>query len=304
MSAVAETAVVRPASLVAPRPSFVGAVRGEVIKLSRQRATLAMLGAAIVLFAIVTGALYSNENMHQMLLQSPRGFFDNQLTILGTMFNVGSGIVLLLVSSRLVGMEYSSGTIRVLLARGTGRIQLLAAKWVVLAILGLGLLAGFLALSTIVMYVAVTAWKGSFSPITSLSSTVWHDLGLTVLVAAVSMGVCILLGTAAAVTGRALAFGIGVAMGFFPADNFGTIVMLLLANVTHQTFWLHIPSYFLGPNLNALTGLLVTDHTVRIAFAQPLEKVDATHVWVVIAVYAAIFLISSLFLSWRRDVLE
>lgn len=303
MSAVAEAAVARPSSVAAARPSFPGAVRGEIIKLSRQRATLAMVGAAIVLFAIVMGALF-NGNMHQMLVKSPLDFFFNQLTILGTIFDVGSGILLLLVSARLVGMEYSSGTIRVLLARGTGRVQLVAAKWTALVILALSLLAGFLLLSTIALYAVVTAWTGSFSSITSLPGVAWHDLGLTVLVAGVSMGVCILLGTAAAVVGRALAFGIGVAMGFFPADNFGTIVMMLLSNVTHQTFWLHIPSYFLGPNLNALSGLLEPDHRVSIAFAQPLEKVDLTHVWVVIAVYAAVFLLLSLFLSWRRDVLE
>jgi ABC-2 type transport system permease protein len=305
MSAVAESTLqTNRASVREVRPSFPGAVRGEFLKLSRQRATLAMLAGAIVLFAVITAAMYSNDNVRQMLDRSPTTFFFNELTIMGTIFNAGSGILLLLVSARLVGMEYTSGTIRVLLARGTGRVQLLMAKWVALAVLGLLLLAGFLVLASGSLYIVVTAWKGSFAPITSLPGVAWHDFGLTLLVALISIGVCILLGTTAAIVGRALAFGIGAAMAFFPADNFGTIVMMLLSNVTHQTFWLKVPGYLLGPNLNGLAGLLETDHHVSIAFATPLEKVDATHAWIVIAVYVAAFLILSIGLTWRRDVLE
>lgn len=305
MNAIAESATRMPA--VRERslhPSFLGALGGEMLKLRRQRATLAMLAGAIVLFAIFMAAMFSNDNMRQLLQRDPAYFFHQVLDILLTVFETGSGIFLLLVASRLVGMEYTGGTIRVLLARGIGRTQLLAAKWVALALLGLAMLAGFMVLSGVSLYVVVTTWAGSFSPISSLGGAAWRDVGLDVLLALISIGVCILLGTTAAVVGRSLAFGIGVALAFFPADNFGTIVMMLFGNITHQTFWLKVTEYFLGPNLNVLPALLETDHRLHVAFATPLQKVDTTHSLLVIGAYAAVFLAASLLITWRRDVLE
>lgn len=304
-NAVAESPAMMPAvrerSL---RPSLLGAVGGELLKLRRQRATLAMLAGAVVLFMIVMAAVFSGDNVRQTLHRDPAVFFSQTLDILLQVFNMGSGIFLLIVASRLVGMEYTSGTIRVLLARGIGRVQLLVAKLIALVLVGLALLAGFLVLSAATLYVAVTAWEGSFTPITSLPGIQWHDLGMCVIISLISIGAGILLGTAAAVVGRSLVFGVGVALAFFPADNFGTIVMMLLGNITRQTFWPHATAYFLGPNLNVLPTLLETGHKARASFAVPLQNVDTTHSLVVIGVYAAIFLVVSVFLTWRRDVLE
>ena len=305
MNAIAETATSAPAVTERwSRPSFLGAIGGELLKLRRQRATVAMLGAAVLLFAVVIAALFSNDNQRQLLHRDHVTFFLNVLQVLMTLFESGAGVFLLLVSARLVGMEYSAGTIRVLLARGTGRLQLLAAKLAALMLAGLGLLAGFAILAAASISIVVRMWEGSLSPITSLPQVVWHDLGLCTLAALLSIGICILLGSTAAIAGRSMTFGIGVAMGFFPADNFGTIVMSLLAGLTHQTFWMNVTAYFLGPNLNVLPVLLQTDHHARAAFATPLQKVDSTHALVVIGVYAAAFLIISTVLTRRRDVLE
>ncbi len=68
--------------------------------------------------------------------------------------------------------------------------------------------------------------------------------------------------------------------------------------------WLDISTYLLGPNLNALPVLMQTDHVAHGAFATPLLKVDATHAWLVVAAWSAAFLVTSVVLTRRRDVLQ
>ena len=305
MSAAAGSSLARPTTLQhAPRPGFVGAVRGELLKVSKQAMTWAMLGLAVLFFAVFSLALVSAEPVRTLLHSQPLAWFYTLLDILLTLFDTGSGIFLLVVAARLVGMEYSAGTIRVLLARGTGRVQLLAAKLVALALLGLALLAGFVVLAALFLALLVNTWEGSLRPLTSLPSDLWHYAALQLLVALISIGVCILLGTAAAVVGRSLAFGLSAALAFFPTDNFGTIVLSLLNRVTGKSFWNQVSAYLLGPNLNQLPGTLEPHRQVRAAFAVPLVKVDAAHSLAVVAAYAAVFLAVSVVLTWRRDGLE
>ncbi len=52
--------------------------------------------------------------------------------------------------------------------------------------------------------------------------------------------------------GRSLAFGVGAALAFFPADNFITITLGLVNALTRQHVWLEASAYLLGPNLNVL----------------------------------------------------
>src|SRR5262249_25141222 len=149
-------------------------------------------------------------------------------------------------------------------------LSLLAAQYAALAVVGLLLLIGFAAVSAGFLYALVVAWHGSFTPIASLPQVAWTDTWWSALVALGSVAVCILLGTAAAAVGRSVAFGVGVAMAFFPADNFGTIVMALLNRLTNQDVWPQATQWFLGPVLNHLPATLMTDHAVARSFAAPL----------------------------------
>lgn len=283
------------------RPSFLGAVRGEILKIVRQRATWVMVGFAVLLLAIVFGALATEPNMKASLERDPASWYSLRLNVFTAVFNAGAGIFLLIMSARLVAMEYSGGTIRVLLGRGTGRLQLLGAKLLTLLMVGIALLVVFTVAAAIYIFATVSAMQGSFSLIANLSNAS-HDLEVSLLVALVSIVVNILLASCAGVVGRSLAFGLGAALGFYPADNFGTIVLSLLNRLTNQHFWNDITAYLLGPNLNVLPSKLI--HGQRAAFAQPLVPVDTTHVLVVIGVYAAIFLAASIVLTARRDVLQ
>jgi ABC-2 type transport system permease protein len=283
------------------KPRFFGAVRGEILKLSRMRGTWVMVGLAVLLFLVVLGAFASEPNARASLHDNPHAWLVLRLNVFTTIFDAGAGIFLLIAAARLVAMEYSAGTIRVLLGRGTGRLQLLSAKLLTLALTGLALLLVYALAATVYVYATVVGWEGSFAPIANQSSP-WHDLGLNVVLALISIGINILLGTTAAVVGRSLAFGLGAALAFFPADNFGTIIMSLLNRLTNQHIWNDATAYLLGPNLNALQPLLLPGQ--RAAFAEPLIKVDATHTLVVIGIYATVFLVASMVLTARRDVLQ
>lgn len=307
MSTFAKPASYAPAASMTlprePRPSFMGSVGSEILKLRRQGMIWAMLGLAVLLFAVVSGALTQADAVKQELLKNPSTFVFNMYDAYLALFDTGSGIFLLIVAARLIGMEYSGGTIRTLLSRGAGRLRLLLAKLTALALLALVLLGGFTLLAGAAIYATVVGWSGTFARVTAVPS-MWHDLGLNVLIALTSMAVCILIGTTTAVVGRSLAFGIGAALVVFPADNLVTMVMPLFQALTHQDFWLKVTAYLIGPNLTVLPKVLETDHLAHPAFAVPQVPVDATHAWLVIGAWSLALTLIATVLTWRRDVLQ
>jgi ABC-type transport system involved in multi-copper enzyme maturation permease subunit len=286
------------------RPSFRGALRSELMKIGRQRALWVMTAGFAAVTAIVFTVFAVSGDPHRMFTSDPARFFFTYLTALQQVFSTVAGAILLITAARLVSMEYGSGTIRLVLARGTGRLTLLGAQCAALAITGLVLVAGFALAGAVFLGALALAWHGNLDPLTGLPHTLWTDTGWMALVALVSIAVCVLLGTAAAVVGRSVAFAVGVAVAFFPADNFGVIVLALLTRITHQQGWAQATQYLLGPNLNHLLATLVTDRTVQVAFAEPLVAVSAAHCWAVIGAYSLVFLAAAVVLTWRRDIVH
>ncbi len=117
-------------------PTFFGIVRGELFKVSKQRATWF---AALVLLAInflpYLVEMSVGTLADRAVQLGPSGFLYNTMGNALTVFRVFVGPFLIIITARLIGMEYSSGTIRVLLSRGVGRLQLLGAK--LLAVCGI-----------------------------------------------------------------------------------------------------------------------------------------------------------------------
>jgi len=287
------------------RPSFFGAVRGEVLKVSRQLSFWLMLAGSFVLLAIITLAITSASNIQDQLKTDPTGWAFGARDVFGTIFQIGSGIFLLIIGSRLFAMEYSSGTIRIIYARGTGRLRLLLAKVLTLAIIGILLLAGYLVVAGGILALLVNAWTGSLAPVQHLPNEFWQDLGIWALVQGMSMAVAILLAAAAAGIGRSLAFATAASLAFFPVDNFTVILEALGSRITKQDHpWLTISQYQLGPNLNSVLGLIEPGHHARSAFASPLTPVDGTHALVVIGVFALAFAVIAAVRTVRPDVLE
>lgn len=301
MSTVALPAAFAPRT----RPSFPGAVRSELLKIGRQALTWLLVAGFVAVTAIVMVSFAASEGARRELAANPAAFYFTYLSAMEQLFATASGVFLLVAGARLVSMEYGHGTIRVVLAQGTGRLALLGAQYAALAVAGVLLLAGFVLVAAAFLYALVVARDGSFGPVSSLPPVAWSDTWWSVLAAGTSMAVCILLATAAAVLGRSIAFAVGAAVAFFPANNFGTIVMALLTRLTHQDTWAQATQWFLGPVLNHLPAALQTDHAVERVFAQPLVPgVDATHSWLVIGAYSLVFLALAVVLTWRRDVLH
>ena len=287
------------------RPRFFGAVRGEAVKVSRQLSFWLMLGGALVLLAIITLAITSSPQIEDQLKSDPTGFAYSARDVLGTIFQIGSGIFLLIVGSRLFGMEYSSGTIRIIYARGVSRLSLLLAKMVTLAVIGILLLAGYLVIAGGFVSILVNAWTGGLAPIHNLPQQFWQDMAFWALVQGISMGIAILMAAAAAGIGRSLAFAMAASLAFFPVDNFSVGLLALGARITgHDHPWLDITKYELGPNLNVVLNLIEPGHHARAAFAPPLLPVDGTHALLVIGAFALAFAVIAVGRAIRPDVLE
>jgi len=287
------------------RPRFLGTVRGEALKVSRQLSFWLMLGGSFVLLAIITLAITSAPNIQDQLKTNPTSWAYGARDIFGTIFQIGSGIFLLIVGSRLFAMEYSSGTIRIIYARGTGRLSLLLAKMLTLAVIGILLLAGYLVVAGGILALLVNAWTGSISPLQNLPNEFWQDLGMWAVVQGMSMGIAILMAAAAAGIGRSLAFAMAASLAFFPVDNFSVILEALGSRITRQDHpWLDLSQYQLGPNLNTVLNLIEPGHHARAAFATPLQKVDGTHALVLIGAFALAFAVIAVGRAVRPDVLE
>src|SRR6202521_5767295 len=150
-------------SATTQRPRFLGIVKGETLKISRQLSFWLMLAGAVVLLVIMTLAITSAQNIQDQLKTDPTAFAYGARDVFGTVFQIGSGIFLLIVGSRLFAMEYSSGTIRIIYARGTGRVRLLLAKMLILAFIGVILLAGYFVVAGATLALPVHAWAGSLA---------------------------------------------------------------------------------------------------------------------------------------------
>jgi len=292
-------------STVAVRPRFFGTVRGEALKVSRQLSFWLMLAGSFVLLAIITLAITSAPNIQDQLKSNPTAWAYGARDIFGTIFQIGSGIFLLIVGSRLFAMEYSSGTIRIIYARGIGRLRLLLAKALTLAAIGVLLLAGYLVVAGGILALLVNAWTGSLAPLQHLPNEFWQDLGRWAVVQGMSMGIAILMAAAAAGIGRSLAFAMAASLAFFPVDNFSVILEVLGSRITRQDHpWLNISQYQLGPNLNTVLNLIEPGHHARAAFATPLQPVDAPHALIVIGAFALAFAVIGVGRAVRPDVLE
>ena len=289
----------------ARRPHFLGMVRGETLKVSRQLSFWLMLAGSFVLLAIITLAITSASNIQDQLKTDPTGWAYGARDVFGTIFQIGSGIFLLIVGSRLFAMEYSSGTIRIIYARGASRLGLLLAKMLTLAIIGVALLAGYAVVAGGILALLVNAWTGGLAPLQHLPAQFWQDLEMWAVVQGMSMGIAILMAAAAAGIGRSLAFAMAASLAFFPVDNFSVILEALGSRITRQDHpWLTISQYQLGANLNIVLNLIEPGHHARAAFAAPLTPVDGTHALVVIGAFALAFVVIAVARTVRPDVLE
>jgi len=279
----------------AAKPSFRGLVGGELLKIKNQKATWIM--ATLVLLLVLLPYIVTYATLNPALLLQKQ-VFDYFVSQIAGLTRAGTGFFLLILTARVIGLEYQLGTVRVLLARGVGRLQLLLAKLAAIGLVALALLLGCLLLNA-GMLGGMLAWHGSLNLLSAIGSHI-ALYALTILVSAVAS---VLLATAVTVLSRSLAFGLSAAIAFFPLDNFGGLLLPLGSKLTHAMFWQQITAYLLGPNLNQMTASLTKLPGFGFGFG-PAVNVDGTHTLLVTLVYALSFAAIAVVLTIKKDVQE
>ena len=288
------------------RPRFTGVLRGELRKVTRHWLTwvlsVLLLGVILLPFIVYAATPFTKRNLQSEPLLFMYRMVESNLFVI----RVFAGIYLLILTGWLFGMEYQYGTIRILLARGTGRLQLLFAKLLTMYIIAFVILAAGVAIDFLLTNVVVRFIAKQPSAFNSLNASFWTDMRIYVGTIAISMAVTVLLAMCLTTVVRSMTYGIGASLVWFPADNIGVLLMLVAFKLTGNTFWENITAYWLGPNLNVMPNVLLTKTVGKAALAgvsqTPLVTVDGRHTLIVAAVYAVIFLVVSVVLTVRRDV--
>ncbi len=294
-------------SLRTEHPMFLDVLDGELFKIACQRTTWLM---GLLLAGLIVGSYIVSltiPNLKQDIYLGELHVMYRLMTTNLLVLRVFSGTILILLTARLIGMEYSGGTIRVLLGRGVGRLQLLGAKLAAIGLIALGLLVvGFL-FNCLLTCVFLLIVEGNLDALSSLDAQFWADTWLYVVTILISMAVSVLMAAAVTIVARSLVFGLAAGMSFFAADNIGIVFLFLATRITGSDFWINITGLLLGPNLNAMPGaLLPTDAGIQQVRAMPIPyvPVDAAHTLLVTLIWAVVFVATAVILTWKRDVTE
>ena len=124
------------------KPSFIGLVGGEIFKSTRMLSTwltfalmLCFVAAPNIILLLIQVPFAENFKLGN----NPKALdaFYNLLETDFLMLRVFIGFFLIFLTANVIGREYQLGTIRILLARGVGRLQLLLAKVSAVVLIGL-----------------------------------------------------------------------------------------------------------------------------------------------------------------------
>jgi ABC-2 type transport system permease protein len=289
------------------QPGFAGIVYGEIFKVSRQWLTWIMFVLWLGAMCVPAVFMVAADSTRSVLLHTPLGFYYRFMEYDLEVLRAFVGIFLIIVTANVIGLEYQLGTIRIQLARGVGRIQLLSAKLLAIVIIALALFVFDIVLQGLLTLSVAGIVTGNFDTLRTLTPAFWSATGDYMLSTLISMGATILMAACMSVVGRSLSIGLSAALAWFPLDNIGIPLMLVLAGkVTHSDFWLNIIYYFLGPNLNGLgAALLPAKAPVKAVLSIfPLPNLTSTHALLVILAYSAVFAGVAFVLTWKRDVKE
>ena len=301
--------------------SFAGMLRGEWLKYSRMQIMWWFSGGIAVL-TLLRGLVLAPEAyfFHDAASRAPGAsvptspalaYFIMQQAI--AIVHDLSGFFIILVAVFMISREYQLGTIRVLLARGAGRLRLLGAKFLVLLLIGVASLVPFTMLITIMVVVASSTGLGNLDLLTNVPSYYWEDVGRFFLSILINLVVTALLATTLAVVGRTLAFGLSTALAYFFVENIVASILTGITSTTNNPLWYNISTFLLGVNLSQLgTALLPARNTVAListgsggsAFISGTVTIDAAHALIVIALYTAGLAALTITILLRRDVTQ
>ncbi len=301
------------------RTVFLGLLRGELRKIIHLRITWVAL-SVVTLFIVGAQLLLISGPKNSLALQrAPLDAFYQVLEGDVALVRIFSGIFMLILGAHVVGLEYQYGTIRVLLARGVGRLQLLGAKVTALALVGLAVMLLESLIELAFAWGLTLALADGSQPWRVLGAEFQADVRFSLAYLALNMAVTLLLSVAASVFGRSLAFGLAVGLCWFAVDSLLTIPLTMLARFTHSDFWPNLSGVLLGPLLNRLPDFLAPPYHVTVQGPRgpetlaralsgfgpaPLVPVPGGQALLIISLYTAMFVTIAVVLTWRREVME
>lgn len=203
---------------------------------------------------------------------------------LGTASSIG-GILIAVLAASTVGVEYSWGTMRTALVRGTGRWQYLAGKIAVLLLAALGALLVVVIVTSLSSAVAsnlaaapagfvAPAWGGAFEAI----GRAWF--GFVPMIALVVMLTVLTSSTAT---------GMAIGIGYLIAEP---LILVLLRQLSDR--FTGISDYLLAANISGWNG--------GASLGAAGATVGSMHHLVVLLIYTAVFVGLATWLIESRDV--
>jgi ABC-2 type transport system permease protein len=202
---------------------------------------------------------------------------------LGTLVGL---ILLAILAASHVGTEYSWGTLRPVLARGTGRNQFVAAKIVILALVAAAALIAVLAATVLSSTIAASL---ATHPAQSAATVTWGAAAAAAFKSWVALVTYLIFAVCVTVLTRSSAAGIAIGIIYYIGEQ---ILVLILSGLFG--WFSDVAKYLLGQNLAAWARLSLFGP------AQPL--VGSLHAFLVLLVYAIGLTAITLAVFYRRDV--
>jgi ABC-2 type transport system permease protein len=299
------------------RPSFASLLRAELFKISRQRGIWI---SGIIIAAVF--ALFSLEYYFILKALSVRlaDVGDTPLGVVPYSVMTGlldsvrgfSGIFATFVAVFSIALEYQQGTIRVLLARGVGRLRLLGAKLLASLLASLVMLAVLLVLAFLMGNFDIATGVGgqSVGAATQLPDFFWSDTLGYIGTVALSVAATVLFAGMFSVVGRSMAFGLSFALAYFPVEGIVSGIMRAIAVANNDPNWANVPNYFFGSALTNMPLEWLPNRNLSIfqllnrAVEGISGSIDATQVLSVTVIYVIAFAVLAGFLMQKRDVLQ
>ena len=214
---------------------------------------------------------------------------------LGIGHTIGVMLILILASSAM-GVEYGWGTLRTALTRGAGRWRLLGSKVIALVLIGT---VGLLILSlTIVASSLIAAWLTLGEGGGLADTGEWPTVAVMFGKAVYGLAPYVLLALFFAVLTSSAGAGTAISLGYFLAE---TITVAILINLFD---WFgNVSDFLLGTNITAwMTEPGVKSASVNEVILGMSDLPGTLHAFVVLLAYMVVLSGATLWLFQRRDI--
>ncbi len=228
--------------------------------------------------------------------------FPDSLGLAGGYTGFVGALLIAILAGTLVGSEYGLGTLRLSLSRGLGRVQVLAAQVVGLAVLALITGLGML-LVGVLLGVTIGPALGGIIP--TLTAEGARELMVYGLALSLQLFVYALIALGFATLGRSAAAGIGGAIGLLFLETIATPIFRGIGGALGGDWGgrlQHTPDFF---PYNNLGSLITWASNAPIALNQSdSNTLDLPHAALVMAAYVVVLIGGSYALFRLRDVTD